>query len=93
MGQKSIKVLIHWNYILGTENLYEIVNERIAKQYNKIYTWELHATQMGQKAENCAKLIIDGLKLPMTIEEFVSLGNKHRIELFPQAKLMAGLKS
>ncbi|MCL4124104.1 UNVERIFIED_CONTAM: hypothetical protein GTU68_015220, partial [Idotea baltica] len=76
--------------IVDTEKLYTIATERVAALYGKTYPWELKLSQMGHRLEECAKIIIEGLNLPLTVKDYLQKTEYHQIQLFPNSQLMPG---
>lgn len=48
---------------------------------------------MGQQSKEFATSIIEGLELPMTIDDFLKETRKIFSELFPQSKIMPGMNT
>ncbi|XP_033121150.1 pseudouridine-5'-phosphatase-like [Anneissia japonica] len=76
--------------LIDTERLYTIVYEEICSEYDKKYTWEIKERCMGRKAGDGAKIMIDTLQLPLTVEELLAKAREKQNKLFPQSQLMPG---
>lgn len=73
-----------------TEELYTIGFEKIACHYGKKFTFELKCKIMGQQTREFAKMIIEGLDLPLTVDEFIVESREIFNELFPNCKVLPG---
>ncbi|KAI8425543.1 hypothetical protein MSG28_011369 [Choristoneura fumiferana] len=78
--------------ILNTEELYTIGFENIASRYGKKFTFELKCKIMGQQTREFAKMIIEGLDLPLTVDEFIVESREIFNELFPNCKVLPGVE-
>lgn len=76
--------------LLDTESHYSRANEIICRRYGHQFTWELKQMQMGRKSQEAAQLLIDYLKLPMTLDEYIVESRTLLYELFPTAELLPG---
>lgn len=76
--------------VLDTEALYTLATECVLKPFGKKYTWELKVAQMGQKAEVCAKVIIDSLGINLTVEDYLKQVSQIHMEIMPSAKFLPG---
>lgn len=77
--------------ILDTEKLYTKAVQMVADRYGKEYTWELKQRVMGIPGKDAARLVIDGLGLPLGSEEYLAEMDRHYAKLFPSAELMPGV--
>lgn len=78
--------------ILNTEELYTIGFEKVASRYGKTFTFELKCQIMGQQSREFAASIIQGLNLPITVDEFLDETRAIFNELFPDCKIMPGVE-
>lgn len=80
--------------LLDTETFYTVAQEKIASQHGKIFTWDLKAKMMGQKAIEAARIYVDELELggTLTPEEFLEQREAILDQLFPTATLMPGVE-
>ncbi|XP_053637813.2 pseudouridine-5'-phosphatase isoform X3 [Cherax quadricarinatus] len=62
--------------------------ECVIHPFGKTYTWEVKVAQMGQKAENCAKIIINTLQVPLSVEDYLRQVTKIHQKIMPTAQLM-----
>jgi len=76
--------------LLDTELHYTRANEIICQRYDRQFTWELKQMQMGRRSQEAAQLLIDYLKLPITLDEYLLETRNILYELFPTAKLLPG---
>ena len=78
--------------LLDTEELYsqsyQIVNDRHGAGK---YTFEFKVKLMGTRPLNCAKMMIEQYKLPISPEEFVEATTKEQEKLFPGVRWMPGM--
>ncbi|XP_013166312.1 PREDICTED: pseudouridine-5'-phosphatase-like isoform X1 [Papilio xuthus] len=79
--------------ILNTEDLYTIGFQKIASRYGKEFTFDLKCRIMGQQTREFAASIINGLDLPLTVDEFLKETRFIYEELFPQSKIMPGVET
>ncbi|CAD5110912.1 DgyrCDS273 [Dimorphilus gyrociliatus] len=76
--------------ILDTEKLYTLILEEMLEKYNKKFTWDLKLKQMGKQEQEAAKVAIDELNLPITVEEYLKHMHEGQSRLFPKAELLPG---
>ena len=76
--------------LLDTESLNERVNGEIVQRYGKTFTTEIKIAIAGTTATNSAKTIINTLKLPLSIEEYLEERNKLLYPLYSTAKTFPG---
>ncbi|KAH7949909.1 hypothetical protein HPB49_016763 [Dermacentor silvarum] len=77
---------------MDTEKLYTKAVQRVADGYGKQYTWELKQRVMGIPGKDAARLVIDGLGLPLATEEYLKEMDRLYAEMFPSAELMPGVE-
>lgn len=73
-----------------TEDLYTIGFQKVATRYGKNFDYTLKCKIMGQQSREFATSIVEGLDLPMTVDEFLTETRKIFSELFPHSKIMPG---
>ncbi|XP_026761472.2 probable pseudouridine-5'-phosphatase [Galleria mellonella] len=78
--------------ILNTEDLYTVAFQNVVSQYGKEYTFELKLKLMGSQSHETAEIVVSNLDLPITPEEFMKQTEKQFELLFPDTKLMPGVK-
>lgn len=76
--------------LLDTESLNERVNVEIVQRYGKTFTTEIKIAIAGTTAINSAKTIIETLKLPLTVDEYLQERNKLLYPLYSSAKTFPG---
>ena len=73
-----------------TESLYTLCTQKILDRYGKTYDWTLKTKAMGRKPLDAARVIVEALELPVTVEEFHTELYSLLNELFPDAEMMPG---
>ncbi|XP_037570552.2 pseudouridine-5'-phosphatase [Dermacentor silvarum] len=77
--------------ILDTEKMHEEAVQAIADRYGKKYTWDLKLKLMGTTGADSARMVIDGLNLPLTVDDYlVDLGRIYA-EKYPKVTLIPGV--
>jgi pseudouridine-5'-monophosphatase len=76
--------------LLDTEPLYTEATQAIVARYGKTFDWELKRRTMGGDAHLGAKLVIEALGLPLTIEEYLGERVRRLRELFVTVPAMPG---
>lgn len=76
--------------LLDTEPLYTQAAQALVSRYGARYDWGLKRQTMGRDARIGARLVIDTLKLPLTVEEYMSERGRVLRELFERAPAMPG---
>ncbi|KAL6784428.1 hypothetical protein ACKKBF_B01750 [Auxenochlorella protothecoides x Auxenochlorella symbiontica] len=78
--------------LLNTEEFYTVVQQNIAADYGKEFTWELKSKLLGLKAIEAARLSISelGLKGQLEPEEFLEKREAALDLLFPSSELLPG---
>ena len=56
--------------LINTEDLYTRALSKFCRNYGKEFTMEIKMKQMGRKTEEAAKVLIDALDLPCTVEDY-----------------------
>ena len=77
-------------FILDTETIYTRVTQEIVKPYGKVFDWSVKSKMMGRSKLKAAEVLVEGLQLPLTAEEFVELSREKLMEQFPSAALLPG---
>ncbi|XP_061728177.1 pseudouridine-5'-phosphatase-like isoform X1 [Cydia pomonella] len=78
--------------ILNTEDLYTVAFQNIVSKFGKKYTYELKISLMGSQMHETADMIIKGLDLPMTRDEFIEASKKEFAALFPDTEVLPGVR-
>lgn len=76
--------------LLDTESLHERVNSEIAKRYGKTFDRKIKMAIAGRPTLDSAKILVDLLQLPVTVEEYLIERNKLLYPLYPTAKTLPG---
>lgn len=76
--------------LLDTERLYSLATQELASQYGKEYTWDIKVRAMGMKGDLSAKVIVEGMDLPMTPQEYMDRIEVLYLKYFPQARSLPG---
>jgi pseudouridine-5'-monophosphatase len=76
--------------LLDTEPLYTIAISELTREFGKEYTWELKSQSMGTHPRSSAKLVIDTLGLPITIDEWLARRQVRLEQLFRDVPAMTG---
>lgn len=76
--------------LLDTESLNERVNREILQGYGKLFSPQLKIAIAGRTTYDSAKIIVNSLQLPLTIEEYILARSKILYPLYPQAQAMPG---
>ena len=56
--------------LINTEDLYTQALSKFCRKFGKEFTMEIKMKQMGRKTEESAKVLIDALDLPCTVEDY-----------------------
>lgn len=73
-----------------TEELYTICFQKVASRFGKNFDFSLKCKIMGQQSREFAASIIEGLELPITVDEFLNETREIFKNLFPQCKILPG---
>lgn len=76
--------------LLDTERLYTEITQKIVSKYGKQFTWEIKSQQMGKKETEAAKIIINALDLPLTVDEYLDTAHQQQEILFPEVDFLPG---
>ena len=76
--------------ILDTESIYTEITQKIADKYGKVFTWEMKSKIMGKSPKDGAKMTVELLDLPMTVDDFLEKAVALEKECFPHCKPMPG---
>ncbi|CAH1781760.1 unnamed protein product, partial [Owenia fusiformis] len=79
--------------LLDTERLYTVASNELCEKYGKTFTWEIKAKQMGKKEQESAKILINELELPITVEEYLRQMHEAQERLFPHCELLPGAET
>lgn len=76
--------------LLDTERLYSEAFQAVCSRHGKSYDWGVKSAVMGRTAPEAARVIIDVLGLPMSVEELRQETDVELARLLPTAELMPG---
>jgi len=76
--------------LLDTESHYSQANQIVCKRYGREFTWEVKQLQMGRRSQDAARILVEHLQIPLTVEEYIIETRNILYELFPSAKLLPG---
>lgn len=76
--------------LLDTEPLYSVASQKVLDRFGETYTPELKRRVMGGDSHTSAQTIIDAFDLPLTADEYLSLREKHLLELFADCPEIPG---
>ncbi len=76
--------------LLDTEPFYTKAHQIIAARYGKVFDWSVKSKMIGLRAEDSAKVLLNALRLPFSVEEYLETRSHILKELFPQAKPLQG---
>ncbi|XP_048746881.1 pseudouridine-5'-phosphatase-like [Ostrea edulis] len=73
-----------------TERMYTVIVQNIVGQYGKTFTMDIKVKQMGRKEPEAAKIVIDTLDLPLTVDQYLQMAHEQQEKLFPTVNLLPG---
>ena len=78
--------------LLDTEGIYTQVTQDIVSKYGKVFDWSLKKTIIGRTSAQAAKIIVEGLDLPITPQDYLDSRKDVLIEKFKNTQPMPGAK-
>ncbi|WP_026102710.1 HAD-IA family hydrolase [Pleurocapsa sp. PCC 7319] len=78
--------------LLDTESLNEQVNSEIVQRYGKSFDAKLKIAIAGRTTIDSARIIIDTLSIPLTVEEYIVERNKLLYPLYSTAQALPGTR-
>lgn len=78
--------------LLDTEPLYTRALSKLVARFGKQYSWELKSRTMGTHPRHGARVVIDALDLPVSVEEWLRLREIELRALFAEAPAMPGAR-
>jgi pseudouridine-5'-monophosphatase len=76
--------------LLDTEPFYTKAHEIIAGRFGKTFDWSIKSGMIGLRAEDSAKVLLNALQLPYSVQEYLE-ARKHLLEeMFPNADPLPG---
>jgi pseudouridine-5'-monophosphatase len=76
--------------LLDTEPFYTKAHQIIAARYGKLFDWSVKSKMIGLRAEDSAKVLLNALQLPFSVEEYLETRSHILEKLFPQAEPLPG---
>ncbi len=76
--------------LLDTEHYYTEAYQAIAARYGKTFDWSVKSRTIGRKAEDSARIIIDTLGLPITLEQWLESRKTLLDDLFRKCEPLPG---
>lgn len=76
--------------LLDTESIYTRIMNTVAGRYGKTFTWDVKVKQMGKKHQESAKVFIEELSVPITVEEYGQQVRELSDQYFAESDLMPG---
>lgn len=91
----NLKPITHLIYdfdglLLNTEPIHAQVNQTIAVRYGKTLDASVRAKVMGRRAQDSARIMIEMLALPLTVQEYLEQKNAMIYDLYPSSRPMPG---
>lgn len=74
----------------GTEDLYYKADSTVINKYGKEYPWELRMKVLGRTEQECAHILVNELKLPITNKQYQEEARTVALQLLKDATLMPG---
>lgn len=62
-----------WASVLDTETLYTAATLNVTSRYGKDYPFELKRKLMGRSTVESARLLLEELQLPLSVDEYIEL--------------------
>lgn len=78
--------------LLDTESLYTQASRRVVERYGQSFSLALKSQTMGRDARDGAALVIDELKLPLDVDDYLSQRRAHLVELFVDVPALPGAR-
>ncbi|KAH6942721.1 hypothetical protein HPB50_009546 [Hyalomma asiaticum] len=78
--------------VLDTEKMHEEAVQSIADRYGKKYTWDLKVKLMGTTGPDSARMVISGLNLPITVDDYLTELGRIYAEKYPKVGLIPGVE-
>jgi HAD superfamily hydrolase (TIGR01509 family) len=76
--------------LLDTEPLYTLAYNNIAQQYGKKFGWDIKSKMLGLTKMDCARLLIESLQLPISVDKLLILQDIEFRKLFPDTTAVVG---
>jgi len=76
--------------LMDTEKLLAKIMSDIAAAHGKVFSFDMKIRAMGKKEEETAKMFLDELQVPLTVEEYLHQVDHMSEILFPDVDLLPG---
>ncbi|XP_058119029.1 probable pseudouridine-5'-phosphatase isoform X2 [Anopheles coustani] len=76
--------------LLDTEKIYESILGNLLKSYNSPYPWATRMKVMGTTEQRTCSILVNDLKLPCTVDEFLAKFRRDQLLCLGKAPLMQG---
>jgi len=76
--------------LLDTEPFYTEAHSMLAARYGKVFDWTVKSKMIGLPSQSSARTMIDALKLPLSVEQYLEMRAPMLEKLFPKAEPMPG---
>jgi pseudouridine-5'-monophosphatase len=76
--------------LLDTEPFYTEAHGEVVARYGKTFDWSIKSKIIGLRAEDSARICIDALGIPLTVEEYLEARKAKLEELFPKSEPLPG---
>jgi pseudouridine-5'-monophosphatase len=76
--------------LMDTEPIYTRAHEIIAGRYGKVFDWSVKSKMIGLRAEDSARVLLDTLQLPISVEEYLGARKRLLEEMFLDSEPMPG---
>ncbi|CAN7983818.1 unnamed protein product [Ixodes hexagonus] len=76
--------------LLDTERLYTEAAQTIAGRFGKDYSWDVKVRVMGATGRDSARMVVELLDLPLSVDQYLAEVEALYAQLFPSAQLMPG---
>ena len=89
-AQISHVILDNDGLLLDTEPFYTKAHQIIAARFGKVFDWSVKSKMIGLRAQDSARVLLNALQLPYSVEEYLETRSHILEKLFPQAEPMPG---
>lgn len=78
--------------LLDTESIHQQVNQAIAARYGKTFTQAIHLQIIGRTAPDSTRIILEQLRLPLSVEGYLEERDRLIFDLYPLAEPLPGAR-